>query len=183
MKKKFLLLSLFISHFTFSQTDFKFYKSIEDYANNKFIPNYDIIEYSWRNSDFTEETLRVKINNSGEKKIKITEFPGEFYSAEKGQLWRQYKKESYIILAYGTYCYYVTPGFSSKPEYYSETISGPIKRFSIGLLEKKLKEKGLFQQFKKDKPKREFKDNVNDYFNKEVKRNIKYFNLLNETYK
>ena len=172
-----------MSHLAFSQTDFRFYKSIDDYVNNKFIPDYEIVPHTWRDSDFSDEAFKVK-NDSGEEiKMKITEFPGEFYSASAGKLWRKYKKKSYIILVYGTYCYYVVPGFSNKPEYYSETISGPVKKFSLGVLKKKLKEKGLLRQFKKDKPRREFKDNVNEYFNKEVKRNIKYFELLNETYK
>ncbi|MEM0576887.1 hypothetical protein WFZ86_10290 [Flavobacterium sp. N6] len=45
---------------------------------------------------------------------------------------------------------------------------------------KKLKEKGLLEAYKNDKPKREFKDSVNDYFNKLLNRNVKYVKLLNE---
>ena len=50
--------------------------------------------------------------------------------------------------------------------------------WSIGLIQKELME--IYMAYKKDKPKREFKDNVNDYFNKTVYWQVKYFNLLNE---
>ena len=176
----FLLFLSLTNCLLFGQTDFKFYKSVEDYANDKFVPGYDIVERSWGDSDFSSESLKIKINGK-EKKIIISDFPADFYSASEGSLWRRFNKESYIILAYGPYCYYAAPGFSKDPEYYSETISGPVEKFKQGWFEKRLKEKGLLEAYKKDRPKREFKDGVNQYFNKLVQRNIKYFKLLNAT--
>ena len=181
MKKKITLLLLFISSFTFSQTNFKFYKSIEDYKSDNFIPGFDIVPYSWRDSDLSEEALDVKINNGPNEKLKASDYPGDIYIPKEGQVWRRFKKKSYIILVYGEFCYYVSAMSSIKPEYYSETISGPVKKFKSSILEKKLKERGLLKSFKKDKPKREFSDNVDEYFTKEVKRNVKYIKLLNET--
>mgnify|MGYP003574920006 CR=1 FL=1 len=173
-------LLLFISNLSFSQTDFKFYKTVDDYANNKFVPGYEIVENSFLYIIFAGESLLVKNDNGQEERVGISKFCADFYSPEKGQLWRRYKNKSYIVLAYGEFCFYVTPGFSSAPEHYSETISGPVKKFKGKVLTKRLKEKGLLEAYEKDKPKREFKDNVNEYFNKSLARNIKYVNLLNQ---
>lgn len=181
MKKiQFAFLLLFISNLSFSQTDFKFYKSVEDYRDNKFIPGYDIVENSWGYVIFLGESLMIKTKNRGIEKVAISDFCADFYSAKKEQLWRRYKHKSYIILASGEFCYYVTPGLSSFPEYYSETISGPVKKFKNRILEKRLKEKGLLEAYKKDKPEGGYGGGVNEYFNKLVARNIKYTNLLNK---
>jgi flavodoxin len=181
MKKiQIALVLLFISNLSFSQTDFKFYKSVDDYTNNNFVPNYEIIANSFQYIIFAGESLKVKTNGSSEERVSIADFCADFYSPNANQLWRRFKNKSYIILEYGEFCFYVTPGWSADPEYYSETISGPVKKFKSSVLTKKLKEKGLLEAYKNDKPKREFKDNVNDYFNKLLNRNVKYVKLLNE---
>ncbi|CAD0003137.1 hypothetical protein [Flavobacterium salmonis] len=180
MKKiQFVFLLVFISNLSFSQTNFRFYKTIEDYSNDKFIPGYKIVQNSFLYVIFAGESLLIKTDN-GTERVGISHFCADFYSPEEDQLWRRYKNKSYIILAHGEFCFYVTPGFSSSPEYYSETISGPVKKFKSKALTKRLKEKGLLEAYEKDKPKREFKDSVNDYFNKLLARNIKYVNLLNQ---
>lgn len=175
-----VLLLLFISSFSFSQTSFKFYKTIDDYVDNKFVPGYEIVPNSFLYVIFAGESFLLKTDGGKEERVGISKFSTDFFSPEKDQLWRRYKNKSYIILAHGEFCYYVTPGFSNSPEYYSETISGSVKKFKESALTKRLKEKGLLEAYKKDKPKREFKDSVNDYFNKLVARNIKYANLLNQ---
>jgi hypothetical protein len=181
MKKiQIALVLLFISNLSFSQTDFKFYKTVEDYANNKFVPGYEIVENSYHYLIFAGESLKVKTNGGSEERVSIADFCADFYSPNENQLWRRFKNKSYIILVHGAFCFYVTPGFSANPEYYSETISGPVKKFKSSVLTKRLKEKGLLEAYKNEKPKREFKDTVNDYFNKLLKRNVKYANLLNQ---
>lgn len=94
-------------------------------------------------------------------------------------LYRRYKNESYKIIVGGEFCYYSVNFPSQDPERYSETISGPIKKFNDGVLKDKLKDHNLLEAYKRDKPRREFKDNVQDYFDKEVARTIKYVRLLN----
>jgi hypothetical protein len=175
------LVLLFISNLSFSQTDFKFYKSVDDYKNDKFVPAYEIVENSFQKVIFAGESLKVKINGGSEERVSIRDFCADFYSPNANQLWRRFKNKSYIILVEGEFCYYVIPGFSDYPEFYSETISGPVKTFKSGVLTKKLKEKGLLEAYNNDKPKREFKDSVDDYLNKLVNRNVKYVNLLNES--
>lgn len=179
MKTKYCLLLLIISQVGYTQTDYKFYKSLDDYYDNKFIPGYDILD-SWRDSDFHPERLDLIINNEDKKKVNISDFPSDFYSASEGQLWRRYKNKSYIILAHGEYCYYITPGPTSK-QFYSETISGPVKKIQSEILEKRLKEKGLWEEFEKAEPKRDKREHFDDYYTRFVLRNIEFINRLNKT--
>ncbi|MEM0576888.1 hypothetical protein [Flavobacterium polysaccharolyticum] len=59
MKKiQIALVLLFISTPSFSQTDFKFYKSVDDYTNDKFVPGYEIVENSFHTSFSQEKALK-----------------------------------------------------------------------------------------------------------------------------
>jgi len=178
MKTKLLSFLLLLSCAAFSQTNLKFYKTIEDYAKDNSIPGYDIVPNSnWENS-WTGEKMYVLVSGK-EEKMKPVEFPGDFYTDNKGHLWRRYKNETFVLLVFGDYCYYMSTLGFDPVRHYSETISGPIKKFNEGVFEKKLKEKSLFEAYKKDKPKREFRDSPSSYFTKIVERDIKYAKLLN----
>jgi hypothetical protein len=156
---------------------FKFYNTYEDIAKDKFITSYDVV--SWSDSDFSYENIKF-INAEGkEEKLKVTNYPSDFMKLGDDKLYRRYKNETYSILIAGAFSYYGA-GYDLNPERYSETINGPIKKLTSGILEDKLKEYGLLEAYRKDKPKREIRDGVQSYFEKEVARNIKYINLLNK---
>jgi hypothetical protein len=82
----------------------------------------------------------------------------------------------------GPLCYYALR-VDNASRYYSETITGEMKKFKEKTFKKMLDQHGLGKKFEKDKPKREMKDTVNGYFNKQISWHIKYFHLLNEKLK
>lgn len=118
--------------------------------------------------------------------MKLSKFPSKIFTYSKFDsqfyLMKTYKSRSYIVLSYGKLCYYAMYASQGK-RYYSETIDGKRKKFSAKVLEKYLEQYNLLASYEKDKPKREFKDNVNEYYNKVINWQIKYFDLLNEKMK
>ena len=48
------------------------------------------------------------------------------------------------------------------------------------LFDAHLEKENLLDAYNKDKPKREFKDDVSDFYNKEVGRYLKYIDILNK---
>ncbi|MBP9792422.1 MAG: hypothetical protein KBC56_00310 [Flavobacterium sp.] len=155
----------------------KFYNSFHDFSDDKFVKSYDVTQ--WSDSDFSSEYIKYITEEGQEEKLKTADFPTDFYMYGENTLYRRYKNESYKIIVGGEFCYYSVNFPSQDPERYSETISGPIKKFNDGVLKDKLKDHNLLEAYKRDKPRREFKDNVQDYFDKEVARTIKYVRLLN----
>jgi len=161
-----------------------FYKSLEDYIKDKPIPGVRI-----QNGSFTSSMLGVMnfslLDDAGNvKKEKVKDLPAEIFSYKRNEnaspfAIRVMDKEPYIILAAGMYNFYSLYSDQGKL-YMSEGWDGKLKKFGRRDLEKALEKYQLLKDFKNDKPKREFRDNVNDYFNKEVQWFIKYFNLLNE---
>ena len=151
----------------------KFYKTYEDVAEDKFIASYDV------NSGFNKNLTFID-DDGKQRKLKITDYPSDFYKFGDHQLYRRYKNEIYFIIIAGPFSYYSADVVSTNPERYSETINGPIKKFDNHLLHEKLKEYGLFEAYRKENPKREFRDSAQDYFDRQVARNIKYINLLNK---
>ena len=92
---------------------------------------------------------------------------------------RTIDKKPYIVLAIGKLNYY-SLYTEQEQRYYSEGWNGELRKFKESDFEDYLKKYDLLVDYKKDKPKREFKDDVNGYFNKTVDWQIKYFKLLNE---
>jgi len=157
--------------------ELKFYNAFDDFSEDKFVKSYDVAQ--WSDSDFSNEHIKYITAEGQEEKLKTADFPTDFYMYGENTFYRRYKNESYRIVVSGEFCYYSVNFPSQEPERYSETISGPIKKFNDGVLKDKLKDHNLLEAYKRDKPRREFKDNVQDYFDKEVARTIKYVRLLN----
>lgn len=88
----------------------------------------------------------------------------------------------YIVLVAGKMCYY-SLYLEQQDRYYAEGWNGKLMKFKENDFEEYLAKYNLLEDYKADKPKREFKDDVNGYFNKIVSWQIKYFNLLNEKMK
>jgi len=184
--KKLLIstLVLFSALFVQSQSTYnksgRFYKTYQDYINNTPLEGWVYVVEDYE--DFTGN-MRCKhyIEKNGEKlKLKLKEYPTIFYTKDStGPLLRIFDGDYYYVLVAGKLCYYLSSERISN--YWSETITGNISKFSEGDLKKRLAEKGLKEQFIADKPKREFKDDVSGYMTKLAIRTAKYIKLYNDT--
>lgn len=209
MKKQFIALALACFSLTgFAQKSSyvpgHLYKSVEDFKAKKPLPDYGVLTTSWKNSMGKES---FEITKGGDKtKTKVSELPAPFITEmENGVLMRAFDNELYYILEDGPICYYIKktdadvveltgPSIYSKqitsgkyiylkneflPDYYSETITGEIKKLKESDLEKRLEAKGLKEKFESEKPKREKKDNISDFVTKTRLHTAKYIKLLN----
>lgn len=201
MKKIFFLaVLLFLTIFSFAQEpislaynkeqNMNFFKSYEDFIAQKPVEGIKLermSEYGWN----------VEVNQNGKvEKIKDSKIPYAWFC--KGyNLMRVYEKEIYYVIDIGQLCFYVRCRESSikmyddgtyymSPsegevfkEYYSEGINGEIKVLKDKVFEDYLEKYGLKEAFDKEKkPKREMKDSVLGYKNKEWNVVIKYKKLL-----
>lgn len=164
-----------------SQQNNRLYATIEDYKNNKPIEGYELVENSWDcRTNF--ETFKV-LRNGVVQKMKLTELPSELYTYDS-TLIRTFAKACATVLVEGTICVYLykCTGYDL---WISEGITGgftPLYKFKYkGLkFEELLKQYNLFDSYKKELPKREFRDNPSSYKTKLAKRDIYYIKLLNE---
>jgi len=201
MRKVFLaILVLLSSSMIFGQkvNTGRVYKTYQDYLDNNPVKGYAIIKDSW-SSVFGTNFLYIE-KNGVKAKVKTTELPGNFYTEDSaGLLVRVYEKDIYVVVVEGQICYYVSrtegktthegnswyfdvPFKESNPmrDFYSETITGEVKKLSGSELGKLLEEKGLKKRYEAAKPKREFKDTVNGYETKLKRRIIKFITLYNQ---
>lgn len=162
----------------------RFYKTLQDYIDNNPIPGVRIKNGSFSWSIVTGIDFKL-INDAGNvKKEDVKNLPSNFFTYKSGSnsgvyLIRLMDDKPYIVLVAGDLSYYALYK-NQQQRYYSEGWNGELKKFSERALEAHLKKRNLFDAYKKDKPKREARDDVNDYFNKVVHWQIKYFNLLNQ---
>ncbi|MNJ82702.1 hypothetical protein D3C87_01060 [compost metagenome] len=158
---------------------FRFYNSIEDYLDGKYIDGYLIIGSPLGGSS----SLKLKyLDQSGsEVEKKVADLPGKIFTFG-GALYRIVGKTVYIVLSQGKLNYYADYLYNNI-QYYSEGWDGEMKKFSNGWFEKTLSEHSLLESYKADKPKMERGIQPNERFNDLVSWNVKYFNLLNEKLK
>lgn len=194
------------SLFSFAQTNNRFYATLEDYKNNKFIEGYEISSSSWRMT-LGSESFEVKQNGTSDRK-KLSALPSDLFKYNNC-LMRRYEGHCYYVLVAGHISYYILkneaeaygnnnvfmiahiPNFNAEgkdvagnpDDYYSETINGEIKKLKNKTLEAYLTQHNLLSDFEKDKPKREFKDSKDSYTTKEVNRIVKYLVMINEKLK
>jgi hypothetical protein len=182
------------------------YKSLEDYKAKKAIPDYSVMPATFRNT-LGKETIEINKSGSKDR-MKVSELPGQFLTelpeSEGGVLMRVFDNEMYYVITDGPICFYVKkadgdvynlhgPSAYSKQltsglyffarqdgfmEYYSEGITGEIKKLKESELEKRLEAKGLKAKYEADKPKREKKDSVYDYQTKLKNWTAKYIRML-----
>lgn len=162
-----------------------FYKSLQDYLDNKPIPNFRIQSGSYSWTTFTG-TRYILVDDEGNlKKEDAKDLPSDLFTYRSSEfvnsmlLIRVIDKKPYIVLAAGKLCYY-SLYLEQGSRFYAEGWDGELMKFKENDFEDYLAKYNLLEDYKKDKPKREAKDDVNGYFNKIVNWQIKYFNLLNE---
>lgn len=118
-------------------------------------------------------------------KENIKNFPSDIFTYEhygklKGlQLTRIIKKEPYIVLVLGSFSLYVKLT-DHVDKLYSLGWNGQIKKYKEKVLESYLDKYNLRKEYEANRPRWEFKDTVNGYFNKYMAWQIKYVRLLNE---
>ena len=180
----------------------KLFKSYTDYVDNKPIEGIKVKELGTFGT-----TIEVEKNGVIEK-IKESKNPYTWFCNEQGILMRVFDGNLYYVIIDGPICYYVKKeqawaGFNvnvtlnkvedeiyvmptgNEPykEYYSETINGEIKVFKNSMFDEYLEKYGLKEQYEAEKLKREVKDSVLDYKNKEWRKKNRYKKLINEKMK
>lgn len=162
----------------------RFYKTLDDYLNDKPMPGVRIKNGSFSWTTFGGADFKLIDDAGSVKKEDSKDLPSEIFTYKRDNfsdpyIMRVMDKKPYIILAAGYYCYY-SLYLEQQNRYMAEGFDGELKKFKEGRFEELLEKYNLLEDYKKDKPKREFKDDVNGYFNKTINWQIKYFNLLNK---
>jgi hypothetical protein len=153
------------------QTTNNFYTTLDDYYQNKPIEGFTIAENSWSMSMGSESYDLT--NGSCTQKTKLEKLPSDLYTY-RGYLMRTYEGHSYRVLALGALCFYYMQNPDYHGDFYSETISGEIKKLKRKTFEGYLSKYNLSEDFKSDKKKREFKD---------TNLIARYFRIINEKIK
>jgi hypothetical protein len=149
-----------------------FYKTLQDYVDDKPIKGVRI--KTFRGSKKFELIDDAGNVAKGDSK----QLPSEIFTYN-GFLMRIIDNKAYIVLAAGAYNHYADYNMQTSRFYY-EGWNGELEKFKEGKFEDILEQNGLLESYKKDKPKREFKDDVNGYFNKVVGWQNDYFIKLNK---
>jgi hypothetical protein len=162
----------------------RFYKTLDDYVNDKPMPGVRIKNGSFSWTAFGGADFKLIDDAGNVTKEDSKDLPSEIFTYKRDNFSDPYilrimDKKPYIILAAGYYCYY-SLYLEQQNRYMGEGFDGELKKFKEGRFEELLEKYNLLEDYKKDKPKREFKDDVNGYFNKTINWQIKYFNLLNK---
>lgn len=169
----------------------RFYKTVQDYIDKKPQEDYKIKSGSYSYGTLGGETLKLidKDGNIEKEKIsnlKVTLFTYHGEYDNNFDLYRAFEGSAYKVISTGNICMYTHReatgnGGEKDALYYSEGgINGEIKKFKEKVLEEWLEKENLLDAYNKDKPKREFKDDVSDFYNKEVGRYLKYIDILNK---
>lgn len=161
----------------------RFYKSLEDYINDKPIPGVRIKNGSFSWTAFGGADFKLIDDEGNIKKEDSKDLPSEIFTYKRDNfsdpyIMRVMDKKPYIILTAGYYCYYALY-LEQQNRYMAEGFDGELNKFKEGRFEDLLEANGLLEDYKKDKPKREFKDDVNSYFNKTIYWQMTYFDKLN----
>ena|SRR5687768_3621466 len=171
-----ILLTLLFSFSTPPQTNNRFFASYEDWLSDKFIEGYEIENYSWSRGVGGKETFKIKTNGGSSERKKVSELPSQYFTYNR-QLHRSWDGDCYLVLYPGKTALYAWIGDHSGI-YTSDGITGAVSRFSQKDFEKRLKDAGLLDQYKDDKPKRQMRDTPSDYYTKVINRDIKYLKML-----
>lgn len=169
----------------------RFYKTVQDYIDKKPTEDFKIKSGSYTYGTLGGETLKLIDKNGNVEKekisnLKITLFTYHGEYDNNFDLYRAFEGSAYKIIATGNICMYTHReatgnGGEKDALYYSEGgINGEIKKFKEKILEDWLEKANLLDNYNKEKPKREFKDDVSGYYNKEVSRYLKYIDMLNK---
>jgi hypothetical protein len=161
-----------------------FYKTLQDYKDNKHIRGIEIQFGSYEWLMIVGTKFKIKDTAGYIRKVNAKDLPSDLFTYSNNEdddpfLLRVMDKDPYIVLAAGELNFYSL--FQAQNElYFSEGWSGELKKFKEKVFKEYLEKFGLLESYKKDKPKRQFRDSGNSYFNKIVIWQTHYFNLLNE---
>ena len=177
----------FLSTISFGQKNL-FYATIQDYYNKKPIDGYEIEDGGYSEGTFGT-TIKIK---KGTERIKTSpsDLPSEFFTYASiytypkfiDCLMRSYKGDIYMVLVDGPLCFYTKFQYLEK-QYYSETISGDLKKYSRNFLEKHLKDYDLLESYKSDRPKIQVNTTAEERINNNLQHDAKYFNIINSKIK
>lgn len=151
-----------------------FYATLEDYQNYKPIAGISIVPRLHVENQFD-------ISYGGAiKRVKCSskDWPSDFFT-HNGFLLRMFGKEPYIVLAMGKINYYSKWSEQNKI-FTQDDWNGKLRKYNINHFAQLLKQYDLYEDYRNDKPKREFRDDVNGYFNKFLSWQVAYFKLLNK---
>lgn len=162
----------------------RFYKTLDDYINDKPMQGVRIKNGSFAWTAFGGADFKLIDDAGNLKKEDSKDLPSEIFTYKSDNFSSPYimrimDKKPYIVLVAGKLNYY-SLYLEQQARFYSEGWDGKLQKFKEKDLEEYLEKYKLLEDYKKDKPKREFKDDVNRYFNKTINWQIKYFNLLNK---
>lgn len=175
------------------------YNSLKDYYDNKPIANLRMKHTSFTYDDVSGERM-IFIENGVEKKFNAKDMEGKVISTSEGFAVRIQDKHCYILVIDGPICYYwsmqgsvyrrgenqfyFVENLEGKTiDHYSLTNSGVITKLENKEYNSWLEKYGLKEQYDSEKIKREMKDTVTGYMNKEQAKKIKYLLLINEKMK
>jgi hypothetical protein len=200
MKKSIItVLTILITSLTFGQTkpsdDSKFFNSYQDYKDHKPIAGITVNQ--------VEKGSVEIINNGKTERVKPSKLPSTIFTNINGMLMRVFDNDIYYVIVDGPLCYYVkrsesqvgysgpgqlsvtrnSPDDFAAVDYYSETITGEIKKLKDKVLDEYLEKYNLKSQYDKDDVKREAKDSVDGYKSKLKTKIAKYVKLINEKMK
>lgn len=159
----------------------RFYKSLQDYIDEKPMKGVRIKDGSFQWSMVGGTKFKLIDDEGNISKESASEMPSDIFTYN-GYLMRMIDNTPYIVLAAGKMNYY-SEYKEQQSRYYSVGWNGKLLKFKEREFEDYLDQYGLLESYKKDKPKREFKDDVNGYFNKVINWQINYFNKLNKKMK
>ena len=182
-----LITICFLSTISFGQKNL-FYASTDDYIAGKPIPGYEIVDGSYSNGTFGV-TFKVK-NGDQTTKIKLSELPSEFFSYASIYTYpkyidcfmRSYKGDVYMVIVNGPICLYSYFQFPER-QYYSESITGKLKKYDRNVIEKFCKEYNLYDSYKNDHPKLKASTTAEERINNNLQHDAKYFELINKKIK
>lgn len=178
IKSLFFIAVMYSALFAFGQTNMRFYATLEDYKNDKFIPGYKIKDWDLGSS------LQVETPD-GIKKLKIKDLPSQLIQWNR-VLFRLVDKEVLAVLYTGSFCVYqryvhINGEFYS---FYSEGIKGELKKWKQSDFEEYLAKAGLLEQYKKELKENNPGDSRGErHIWKEKTLPSEYFPLINEKLK
>jgi len=172
----FLVLFSFVLSPCFGEDDNgKFYKSYEDYVNNKPMTGFRLkpMTYTFGSHD----SFSLIFNNTS-KRAEVETLPADFFTYNDYLLMR-HEKHCYIVLVAGKFCLYSMYGEQEKL-FYSNSLTGELEKYKDKILLDYLTRFNLLEEYKAEEPHAEKHDNGDSLFNRKVKRDIKYIRLINE---
>lgn len=185
--------------FCFGQTnklkENKVYATVEDYKESKPVEGVLVNNVDKGGVELLKGGIK--------EKFKASKFPYTYFTKDNGMLMRVFDGDIYYVLIEGALCYYIKikegqvsysgpgtfyvnrymPSDYVPTDYYSETLTGEIKKLKDKDFDEYLEKQGLKTQYESDKTKREARDSVDDYKMKLKNKLAKYFRLLNEKLK